>query len=180
MSKEEQRSFDKYFPDQNPIRYHPGLIGFCGSVNAAIVFSQLLYWHGKGARQDWIYKTIKEMQKETGLTKHQQNKAIEKLEERSLVEVKRMSVRGKRHFKVFIDEARVAASRLPKSGKLNVRKQANSVAEKRQTITKSTQVNTTKSRKPGNHYSNGKIESLSEIMRRTLPHNTTGKTSIKA
>jgi hypothetical protein len=55
-----------------PIAYHRVFVTLTGSVKAAILLSQALYWQ-KRAKQDdgWWYKTAEEWQEETGLTRHE-------------------------------------------------------------------------------------------------------------
>lgn len=94
-----QKDFEVYFRSR-PIAYQPGYVEiFGGSVPAAIIMNQLLFWHGKGARKGWIYKTIKEMYLETGLSRTQQDTAIAKLVSFGVLSVERMGWPRKRYFK---------------------------------------------------------------------------------
>lgn len=55
------------------VAYHPDLATALGSIPAAIILGQLLYWHGKQADKDgWIMKTAKELEAETAVTERQQ------------------------------------------------------------------------------------------------------------
>jgi len=55
------------------VAYHPDLATALGSIPAAIILGQLLYWHGKQADPDgWIMKTAKELEAETAVTERQQ------------------------------------------------------------------------------------------------------------
>jgi hypothetical protein len=59
-----------------PIAYYPKLAHFLGSVNAAVLLCQLLYWEGKQDDEDgWIFKTQKEIEAETGLSRREQETA---------------------------------------------------------------------------------------------------------
>lgn len=98
-----------------PIAYYPKLAHFLGSVNAAVLLCQLLYWEGKQDDADgWIFKTRDEIEAETGLTRREQETAravlskprpVEKggeVEEVRIVEEKRKGVPPKMHFKVHL------------------------------------------------------------------------------
>lgn len=99
-----------------PIAYYPKLAHFLGSVNAAVLLCQLLYWEGKQDDQDegWIHKTRDEIEAETGLTRREQETArgvLSKLrpverdgevEEVQIVEEKRKGVPPKMHFKLHL------------------------------------------------------------------------------
>lgn len=55
------------------IAYHPDLAATLGSIPAAVILGQLLYWHGKQADPDgWIMKTAKDFEAETAITERQQ------------------------------------------------------------------------------------------------------------
>lgn len=99
MSKELQRQVYRNFR-QKPVAFNAGLAASLGSIEAAIIFGQLLFWEGHGRKKGWIYKTIEEMEFETGITRHKQDTAIRKLKSLELVEVKIMGIPGKRHFKL--------------------------------------------------------------------------------
>jgi hypothetical protein len=59
-----------------PIAYHRVFVTLTGSVKAAILLSQAVYWQ-KRAKQDdgWWFKTAEEWEEETGLTRHEQDTA---------------------------------------------------------------------------------------------------------
>lgn len=98
-----QQLVNKYFP-KGVVAYQPGLTLVFKSLPIGIVLSQLLYWQGKGANKDgWVYKTIEEMKTETGLTRHQQDRAIKKLVELGIIETKLASIPAKRHFLLRLD-----------------------------------------------------------------------------
>lgn len=59
-----------------PIAYHRIFVALTGSVKAAILLSQALYWQKRAKQKDgWWYKTAEEWQDETGLTRHEQETA---------------------------------------------------------------------------------------------------------
>jgi hypothetical protein len=62
-----------------PIAYHPRLARLLGSVNAAILFGQLVYWSDKTEHELGIYKTAAQIEDETGLSAKEQETARKKL-----------------------------------------------------------------------------------------------------
>jgi hypothetical protein len=92
------------------------LARFLGSVKAAILLCQLLYWHGKGEDDpEWFFKTIEELYEETGLTRYEQDSAIRKCKKRGFIEVRKKGIPSKRYFRVNLERL---ASELSKSYKL--------------------------------------------------------------
>jgi hypothetical protein len=75
-----------------------------GSINAALFLSQLLYWQDKGKTKGWVYKTIADMQSETGLSKGQQATAIEIWKKADILEVGyTKTTPPKRNFRINMD-----------------------------------------------------------------------------
>lgn len=59
-----------------PIAYHRVFVTLTGSVKGAVLLSQAVYWQKRAKQADgWWYKTAEEWQEETGLTRHEQDKA---------------------------------------------------------------------------------------------------------
>ncbi len=121
-----------------PIAYNPSLIKVVGSVNAAILLGQLLFWQGLGRYGDWVYKTSKDMQEETGLTRSRQDKAISDCERLGLLEVRLHGIPAKRHFKVDIRRLTSLIYSLQESGKLARPKPVGLPAQNPQRITETT------------------------------------------
>jgi len=86
------------------IAFNPDLAKALGSINAGLFLSQLLYWWEKGKIANWIYKTAKEFQEETGLSKKEQLRAQKICVKKGLIEVKLAQIPAKRHFKINIDK----------------------------------------------------------------------------
>lgn len=62
-----------------PIAYHRALVTLTGSVTAAVMLSQALYWSKRATLKDnWFYKSQQEWQEETGLTRYEQESARKK------------------------------------------------------------------------------------------------------
>ncbi|WP_052368739.1 hypothetical protein [Kingella negevensis] len=63
-----------------PIAYFPELARLFGGVNAAILFGQIFYWQERCDDELGVYKTIAQLEEETGLTEREQKTACDKLE----------------------------------------------------------------------------------------------------
>lgn len=62
------------------VAYYPNLAKPLGGATSAILFSQLLYWHERAEGELGTYKTIEEIEAETGLTRREQETACKNLE----------------------------------------------------------------------------------------------------
>ena len=80
---------------------HPVLTRRLGP-SAAILLGQILYWHGKKASGEWIYKTVDDMERETGLTRFQQETAIRRCQVLGLLDVEVRGLPAKRHFRAHL------------------------------------------------------------------------------
>lgn len=92
------------FFEEKPIAYHPRLSQALGSVKAGLFVAQCLYWCGKGSDPEWFYKTVHEFEKETGLTRKEQETAIRICKEKGIMETKLKQIPAKRHFKLHLKE----------------------------------------------------------------------------
>jgi len=147
-----------------PVAYYSNIARWLGSVGDAIFLCQLLYWYGKGKDPDgWIYKTQKEFEEETALSRYEQEHARRKLKSLGILEEERRGVPAKLYYRLNVDkmnelyaewyqtqintEANQNAvnqqSRLLKSSNLDCGKPTNLIAENSQSITENTTENTT-------------------------------------
>jgi hypothetical protein len=59
-----------------PIAYHRCFVTLTGSVTAAVLLSQAVYWSRRtGANDGWFWKTVDEWEEETGLSRYEQETA---------------------------------------------------------------------------------------------------------
>lgn len=73
-------------------------------INAALFLSQLYYWSTRTKNlEKWIFKTVKDLQKEIFLTAYQQRRAREKLLHLGLIEEKCMGIPPKMYFRLRFD-----------------------------------------------------------------------------
>lgn len=87
-----------------PIAYNPVLAELSNSATAGLFMSQLLYWWDKGRYQDWIYKTIEDVWKETRLTRSEQDTAIARWTKLGVLEKQLRQVPAKRFFRIHTDK----------------------------------------------------------------------------
>ncbi len=73
-----------------PVAYYPNLARFFGSVNVAILFAQLHYWHDRSGSEIGTYKTSADLEQETGLSYREQVTARKQLRAKGfLIETER-------------------------------------------------------------------------------------------
>jgi hypothetical protein len=141
MPKSRQQSIiDKHFPTTRAIAYQPGLSIVFGSVTTGVFLSQLLYWQGKGSNKEgWIYKTIPDLQRETGLTRSNQETAIKQCVELGFLETKLTGrVPRTRHFRLDLKKLEDLLPSLLKPHRLALEIATDQSAGNHHTITEST------------------------------------------
>jgi len=88
-----------------PVAYYSNIARWLGSVGDAIFLCQLLYWYGKGKDPDgWIYKTQKEFEEETALSRYEQEHARRKLKSLGILEEERRGVPARLYYHIDIDK----------------------------------------------------------------------------
>jgi hypothetical protein len=112
-------------------------------VNASLLLSQLIFWNGKGMLKDgWTFKTIDEMEAETGLTRTMQDNAISKLNAYDFFEQKLAGIPAKRHFRIDLDILKKQLPSLKETYKLHYPNPPILSAAKQHSITEITQETT--------------------------------------
>ena len=82
-------------------------IDFTGDLTTAAILNQLVFYSDKGKRSDgFFYKSYKEWEEETGLTKRQVSYSIGKIKDLGLVETKLKKANGSPtiHYKLDYDK----------------------------------------------------------------------------
>lgn len=116
-------------------------IGYTGDVNAALVLSQLIYWCDKGSRNDgFIYKSYREWAIETGLSKHQINRATQILKSKGIVETQLKKAEGAPtlHYRLDIDRFTRSFSEYVKKLEMDFRFFNNPISKKAKSLTETT------------------------------------------
>ena len=138
-----------------PIAFHPIFAKLTGSVTAGLLLSQAVYWTKRATSGGWFYKTIKQWEEETSLSRHEQETARKTLRRFSFWQEERRGVPAQMYYRVDMaslynellskaesrksgktsnkEEKRSVQSSLPDSGKLDCGNTANKDAGKRQT-----------------------------------------------
>lgn len=93
-------SFIMHLSKQRPVAYNAELSRLAKSAIAGLFMSQLLYWIGKGYAENYIYKTVKELEKETCLIRSEQERAIKIWKSLGVLVVKRKGIPPIRHFRI--------------------------------------------------------------------------------
>ncbi len=91
---------------EKPIAFFPQLSKILGGIEEAVYFQQLYYWKDRGCREDgYIYKTKKEIEEETTLTRYQQDRIRTKLKSMGILEEKLIKANGSPtiHYKLNIE-----------------------------------------------------------------------------
>lgn len=83
-----------------PIAFNPDLARALGSATAGLFLCQILYWWKKGRNPEMIYKTVKELEEETALTKTQQLTAQKICVRKGVLKVEYKGIPPKRHFRI--------------------------------------------------------------------------------
>ncbi|MFL1404210.1 replication protein O [Marinobacter sp. M1N3S26] len=84
-------------------------LGMCG----AMMLSQALYWRARTRAADgWFYKSQKEWQDETGMTRREQETARRRLTEAGFLEEHRKGVPARLHFRVNVEALEAALEAL--------------------------------------------------------------------
>lgn len=126
-----------------PVAYYPSLNKLTGSVTATIFLCQFVYWHGKGADPEWIYKTQAEIQEETGLSRREQETARRNLKEIGVLEEKYKGIPRKLYYRLDIDKFNeLWHSIMAESDIMERRNPPDSNGGNSQTITETTQETT--------------------------------------
>jgi len=88
---------------EKPIAFNPALARIADSALAGLFLSQLLFWWRKGSDPNWVYKTIEEMEKETGMGRSEQDRTIKIWKGFGVLEVELRGMPRRRHFRIIKD-----------------------------------------------------------------------------
>lgn len=88
----------------HPIAFHWRLVDLTGSVKAALLLSQSIYWTRRGRdvakSGGWFHKTAEQWTWETGLSSKEQSSARDTLKVLALVEERRTGIPARLHFRL--------------------------------------------------------------------------------
>lgn len=99
-----------------PIAFHRCFVRITGSVNAALMLSQALYWSKRTSDSDgWFFKSQKDWEDETGLSDKAQLAARKHLKSRKLIDENLKGVPAVLYYRVNIEHLKQALSSLDSS-----------------------------------------------------------------
>src|SRR5215472_15196596 len=130
-----------------PIAFHRSFVNITGSITAALMLSQLVYWTLRTAEDEWIFKTREQWFDEIGLSRYEQETARKVLRKCGLIEEKLMKAPAKMHFRLKIQALK--AGLLGGKTPTNIRK--TTVETTYKTNTKTARARETKPPKPNGH-----------------------------
>ena len=88
-------------PLDRPIAFHRCLVEIAGSVTAALMLSQALYWQKRAKNADgWWWKTMEDWTKEIGLSRKEQENARRRLRDAGLLTEELRGIPATLHFQV--------------------------------------------------------------------------------
>ena len=87
-----------------PVAFHRIFVKLAGSVTAALLLSQAMYWSKRSKRDEesWFYKTIEQWEEETGLTRREQESARKALRKFAFWKEALRGVPARMHYSVDI------------------------------------------------------------------------------
>lgn len=84
-----------------PIAFHRIFSVISGGVTSGLFLSQAVYWSARATHRDgWFYKTQKEWEEETTLSRYEQQTARDKLKRLNIIEERRAGIPAKLYYKV--------------------------------------------------------------------------------
>lgn len=87
-----------------PVSYYPSMAHALGGVKQAVFLCQLIYWSDKGHDTDgWIYKSVDELKKETGMSYEEQRAARAALSKSGVLEELHKRLEHRLYFRVNFD-----------------------------------------------------------------------------
>lgn len=108
QAQQSDRAFLSHF--DRPIAFHRSFVTITGSVTAALMLSQLVYWTLRADEGDWIFKTRAQWFDEIGLSRKEQEHARKVLKDCGLIQEMLRKVPAKVHFRINLAELRRALS----------------------------------------------------------------------
>jgi hypothetical protein len=132
---------------ERPIAFHRIFVEWTGSVTAALMLSQAVYWTKRTSDAGgWFYKTQDDWMEETGLTRREQETARKHLRKCGLLVEKRVGIPAKLHYRLKVENLQ---TRMADSANLDCTNPPNSSGGKRQSLIAETTAEITAETKKG-------------------------------
>lgn len=98
---------------QRPIAFHPAFVRISGSIKAGLLLSQAFYWQNRTTDPaGWFFKTQEEWERETCLTRREQETAREHLRTAGLLEEERRGIPARLYYRINIERFKTALNAL--------------------------------------------------------------------
>lgn len=111
-----------------PIAFHRSFVSIGAGVTGALMLSQAIYWSSRtGENSGWFYKTQKDWELETGLTRYEQDSARKKLKSLGLIQEIKRGVPCKVHYKVDFEMLTKLVSQFVENQQTRMRETSNTV-----------------------------------------------------
>lgn len=135
---------------ERPLAFHRSLVGPCGSIYAAILMSQAIYWSNRtdADKMGWFYKTAKEWEVETALTADQQVTARKLLVARGMLEEERRGLPYQLYYRVNMDAVEAGYRESANPDRQDPGQWIGKIPETLETTTETTTETTKSSRSP--------------------------------
>lgn len=98
------KASERLFDFGRPVAFYPGLVKYLGSVNAVLFFCQIFYWLDKAESDLGVYKTVEEIEEETGMTYREQVTARRHLVERGVLVETHKRLEHRIYYKIDIEK----------------------------------------------------------------------------
>lgn len=135
-----------------PIAFHRILAEVAGSANGGVFLSQAMYWSSiKETNDGWFYKTAEDWEKETFLSRREQETVRRNLMKKKVLEEVRKGIPAKLYFRVNNSELldaiqKIVQTRMAENAKQASTNPPNSDGGKGETNTESTSENTSETK----------------------------------
>jgi len=130
-----------------PIAFHRVFVELTGSVAAALMLSQAVYWSKRTSDAGgWFYKTRDDWEQETGLTRREQETARKALRKADVWDEKRVGVPAQLHYRLKVENL---PTRWAESAQLDGTNPPNRMGLKRPSLIAETTTETTTEKKKG-------------------------------
>ena len=159
-----------------PIAFHRCLVDATGSVNAALLISQAVYWQNRPTRESsdgWWYKTYEGWKEETGLSRRDFEKARKACIRLLVLEYKVKGVPPMAHYRVDCEHLQIILDTVYKSNlyteyKLNCPPQADLFVQGVQIISTETNTETKAETNVRTRKDRGSLEEIKEYCKECL------------
>lgn len=88
---------------ERPVAFHRVFVDVTGCANAALLLSQIHYWHPRAGKEDWFHKTSEEWSEEIGLTVRELETARRTLVNLGVIEYRRAGMPAKPYYRLDHD-----------------------------------------------------------------------------